>query len=33
MVALLDGLGITGKVIVAGAAVGGAIAVHFAVAT
>jgi 3-oxoadipate enol-lactonase len=31
MVALLDALGITGKVIVAGAAVGGAIAVHFAI--
>jgi 3-oxoadipate enol-lactonase len=31
MVALLDGLGITGKVIVAGAAAGGAIAVHFAI--
>jgi pimeloyl-ACP methyl ester carboxylesterase len=30
MVALLDALGITGKVILAGAAVGGAIAVHFA---
>jgi pimeloyl-ACP methyl ester carboxylesterase len=31
MVALLDALGITGKVIVAGAAAGGAIAVHFAI--
>jgi len=31
MVALLDALGISGKVIVAGAAVGGAIAVHFAI--
>jgi 3-oxoadipate enol-lactonase len=31
MAALLDALGITGKVIVAGAAVGGAIAVHFAI--
>jgi 3-oxoadipate enol-lactonase len=31
MVALLDARGITGKVIVAGAAAGGAIAVHFAI--
>src|SRR5690349_16772099 len=31
MVALLDALGITGKVIAGGAAVGGAIAVHFAI--
>jgi 3-oxoadipate enol-lactonase len=31
MVALLDALGIAGKVIVAGAAAGGAIAVHFAI--
>jgi 3-oxoadipate enol-lactonase len=31
IVALVDVLGITGKVIVAGAAVGGAIAVHFAI--
>jgi 3-oxoadipate enol-lactonase len=31
MVALLDALGISGKVIVGGAAVGGAIAVHFAI--
>jgi pimeloyl-ACP methyl ester carboxylesterase len=31
MAVLLDALGITGKVIAAGAAVGGAIAVHFAI--
>jgi 3-oxoadipate enol-lactonase len=31
MAALLDALGITGKVIVAGAAAGGAVAVHFAI--